>query len=344
MQSAFFLEIDPCLQAMKFMNNGPDRLKGLVDVVTTEEAIRALQLFIAFLVALSVLGIGSFWLMGGDGWQSFVLNTFLLLCTSLVVLFLLRLKRLKLAVYFCLLVYGAIFTAIAWRGSGVRGIIYPYFVLLVLAAGLFLGKKASYVYASLVALLGVGFLVAEQHGLLVNADRPVTSLAAWITFAILFFVTARLVNFAQVFVERAFSQANHELDERVRAEAEVRRLNDELELRISERTAELTASEERYRLIADNITDIVWSASLDWDMKRMYFSPAVERALGYTMSELAELPPNKLLTPSSFELASAVMGGGRIPLKKGPAQGALQKIELEVLRKDGVALWYEVGF
>jgi len=45
----------------------------------------------------------------------------------------------------------------------------------------------------------------------------------------------------------------------------------------------LRESEERYRLIADHVGDVVWQ--LDTGLRFVYLSPAVERVLGYTIEE-----------------------------------------------------------
>ena len=47
---------------------------------------------------------------------------------------------------------------------------------------------------------------------------------------------------------------------------------------------ELRASEQRYRLLADNITDVIWTVDLDG--KFTYVSPSVERLRGYSPEEV----------------------------------------------------------
>jgi len=50
----------------------------------------------------------------------------------------------------------------------------------------------------------------------------------------------------------------------------------------------LTESEQRYRLLADNVTDVIWSA--DQDLRFTYFSPSVFQQRGYTVQEGKEQP------------------------------------------------------
>jgi PAS domain-containing protein len=63
---------------------------------------------------------------------------------------------------------------------------------------------------------------------------------------------------------------------------------EELERRVSERTAELVAalqkSEARFRALIENSIDV--TAILDADMRVQYVSPSVMRILGYSADEL----------------------------------------------------------
>ena len=63
----------------------------------------------------------------------------------------------------------------------------------------------------------------------------------------------------------------------------------------------LRYSEQRYRHLAENMTDVVWT--LDMDMKWTYLSPSVERQTGFPMDEAMELTLAETLTPDSLELA-----------------------------------------
>ena len=56
-----------------------------------------------------------------------------------------------------------------------------------------------------------------------------------------------------------------------------------LERQVLARTAELRASEERYRLLSENATDVVWAADLQGNPT--YFSPSVAQLRGYTAAE-----------------------------------------------------------
>jgi PAS domain S-box-containing protein len=321
------------------MKKNTDLFWDFSEVVTIGEAIRVLYLFIFSLIVLSLLGVTSFWLSGEAVWQEFAFNSLRLLCVSFVILGLVHFRRLQLAIYAALFLYGGLFAFIAWQGAGVHDASYLFFVLLVLVAGLFLGKKAAYLVAGLVSLLGLGLLAAEKQGWLVNLERQENGLAVWIGVSALFLVVASLISFASIFLEKAFKQAHLELDERIRAEAELRCLNDELEQRVSERTAELMASQERYRLITENISDVVWS--MDLDLNLTYISPSVQEVIGYTAQEVLQMPVERLMPPGSFHHARQLLEKA-IAASETTRTKFLNAGELEFLRKDGSTLWGEV--
>lgn len=63
---------------------------------------------------------------------------------------------------------------------------------------------------------------------------------------------------------------------------------------------ELRASEQRYRLLADNITDVIWTIYLDG--KFTYVSPSVERLRGFTPEEVMKQSITEALTPDSLKI------------------------------------------
>ena len=69
-----------------------------------------------------------------------------------------------------------------------------------------------------------------------------------------------------------------------RAEGELIKLNNKLEERVAERTQELTASEERFRLVSMATNDVVW----DWDLvaNEIWWSETLEGMLGYPVSQM----------------------------------------------------------
>ncbi len=97
--------------------------------------------------------------------------------------------------------------------------------------------------------------------------------------------------------------------------------------------AQVRESEARYRLLADNSSDII--IILDLNLNFTYVSPAIERLMGYTPKEMQSLTLQDVLTPDSFEIAMGVNQQRR--------QGNLEtiKTELQHVRKDGSVFWAE---
>lgn len=69
-----------------------------------------------------------------------------------------------------------------------------------------------------------------------------------------------------------------------RAESELIKLNNKLEERVVERTRELTASEERFRLVSRATNDVVW----DWDLveNEIWWSETLEGMLGFRADQM----------------------------------------------------------
>jgi PAS domain S-box-containing protein len=118
-----------------------------------------------------------------------------------------------------------------------------------------------------------------------------------------------------------------------RKRRELQHLKSELERRVAERTAELEASnrryregEQRYRALVDNANDIV--ATLDLNFHFTSVNPAVERILGYTPEEMV----GTLLT--------AYVPGDQLPMHEAMLKRKLDgqestRYEMELLAKDG---------
>ncbi len=96
----------------------------------------------------------------------------------------------------------------------------------------------------------------------------------------------------------------------------------------------LRKSEERYRLVADNASDAIWTRDLDLELT--YMSPAVERLTGYTVEEAMAMPNSQRLTPASMELMTNVFAEERERERYGLTDPARTRtLEIEIMHKDG---------
>lgn len=101
----------------------------------------------------------------------------------------------------------------------------------------------------------------------------------------------------------------------------------------------LRDSERRYRLLAENITDVIWVS--DMSMNRTYVSPSAKTLQGYKSAE--DIPQNvkDLLTPASFRKASKVFARELAAEKRRRNLRRSWTIEVEVRRQDGSTVWTE---
>jgi PAS domain S-box-containing protein len=107
-----------------------------------------------------------------------------------------------------------------------------------------------------------------------------------------------------------------------------------LRRRVRARTAELRATERRYRLLADNASDVILTT--DRELRLTYVSPSVTRDSGYTAEEALAMSLESVLTPASWACLRETLAAGAAP-GAPPAE-----LELEILRKDGSTRWMHV--
>ncbi len=103
----------------------------------------------------------------------------------------------------------------------------------------------------------------------------------------------------------------------------------------------LVENERRYRLLAENISDVIWT--MDQDMRLTYISPSITNLTGYTVDERINLSLDKVLTPASLELVSKVLKEELAIEASGLQDPSRARVmELEKVRKNGSTLWTEV--
>ncbi len=103
---------------------------------------------------------------------------------------------------------------------------------------------------------------------------------------------------------------------------------------------ELKESEEKYRLLAENVNDVIWIR--DQDLKMMYVSPSVERLKGFTVAEEMNRSIEESLTPESLKLSVSLFDNELEKEKTGKADPARRiAIDLEAFCKDGSTKWLE---
>lgn len=112
---------------------------------------------------------------------------------------------------------------------------------------------------------------------------------------------------------------------------------------MTERDLEIEAlreSERRYRLMADNVTDVIWI--MDTNMRLTYISPSVERLRGFTVDEVMTQRLEEIFTPESLEAALKLVEE-ELSVRKPERIGLVKlgTMGLEMLSKEGPTVWTE---
>ena len=102
----------------------------------------------------------------------------------------------------------------------------------------------------------------------------------------------------------------------------------------------LRRSEERYRLLADNVNDIIWKT--DEHLNLIYISPSVTKLRGFTQEEVLNTPISMSMTPKSYQCVLARYSQLMDTIQNGSCIPENQAIELELYRRDGSTFWAEL--
>jgi PAS domain S-box-containing protein len=98
-------------------------------------------------------------------------------------------------------------------------------------------------------------------------------------------------------------------------------------------------SEAKYRLLAENVHDVIFTA--DMDMRLTYISPSVQVLRGYSPEEAMAQPLSEALTLASFEVLLRSRETGIDGLNEEDTVLPSYTMELEFYRKDGSTVWTE---
>ncbi len=100
-------------------------------------------------------------------------------------------------------------------------------------------------------------------------------------------------------------------------------------------------SENKYRLLAENANDIIWTLSMD--LRFTYISPSILRIRGYTPEEGMNHALEEVLTPDSLKIASEIYAESMEKEARGERILEPTVLELEHFCKNGNTIWMEVS-
>lgn len=104
----------------------------------------------------------------------------------------------------------------------------------------------------------------------------------------------------------------------------------------------LRESELQYRLIAQNVTDMIWVLDID-TYRFTYYSPSVQRIRGFAPEEALNITLEQSLTPESWNQAHKVLDKSIAAVRReGVATAEPRTMILEMTCKDGGTIWTEV--
>ena len=139
-------------------------------------------------------------------------------------------------------------------------------------------------------------------------------------------------------------KSKNRLEERVRSRtAELMDSNLELKQEIDERIraeAALRNSEQKHRLLSENINDIIWT--MDMDLNYTYISPVATKLQGWTPADLETMTLERSLTPASLKKASRIFAEQLAFSERTGHYNRSMTMELELHCKDGSSVMCEV--
>ncbi len=143
----------------------------------------------------------------------------------------------------------------------------------------------------------------------------------------------------------ANARIQEKYDEVRKLAADLEAANEELmasRKRLELNANQLRASEQKYRLLAETITDLIWTCSLE-TLDISYVSPSVNKQLGFMPDELVGCKLEQILEPESYQVLMKAM---REELDREPADGMdpgrSRTMEIRQKNKEGSYVWAEV--
>ena len=98
--------------------------------------------------------------------------------------------------------------------------------------------------------------------------------------------------------------------------------------------------EERFRIITENIDDVIWI--MDKEGNFPYVSPSQIKLTGYSPEEAMRKPLRDKLTPHSLQKVNEIIKTFFADMQQGIMSYSKSMLELEQYRKDGSTVWIDV--
>ena len=103
----------------------------------------------------------------------------------------------------------------------------------------------------------------------------------------------------------------------------------------------LIENEAKYRLLAENMADVVWVMDI-YERQITYISPSVNNLLGYTPEQIIQKPLLELMTSDSYYQFLSILPERLEAYEKGNDQARFGRFEIKMIREDGQVIDTEV--
>jgi len=240
---------------------------------------------------------------------------------QLIPLFLLRQKKYSESSLATVGIYIAFITISATFGQGVHDYVLIVYPIMIMFAGL-AQRRRGMIFATGLTLAGTTWLAfGDIYGLYVPTIDTHATLFDYIILVIIIIISNVAVHLLMEHLDYSNEKLRVELEERQKTEEALKQ------------------SREMYRLLAENISDVIWIYDVIENRTR-YISPSVERLRGYTSDEIISGNMASSLTPESFQYVQKSIAMRLKDFQNGKREFFVD--ELEQTCKNGSTVWTEV--
>jgi len=218
------------------------------------------------------------------------------------------------------------------------------FILIVPLHAVYLMNRRHVVLFLVASIIALVLLLLKTLEGPLSYDDKMINIAFFASYMVLIFQ----ITWSGWTSKRATDDQSEKLrlarDQALEASREKERINKELIAEIAERKTTRSAlqeSEKRYRLLAENATDVIWTTDMNY--RYTYVSPSVTPLRGYSVEEAMNQGLEDALTPSSLKTIREVIVN-RTKEKEVITEKLYARpitVELEQPCKDGSAVWME---
>ena len=220
-----------------------------INIISLISSILLIVLFFArVMLGVSPLDISSLTLLA-------------IIVVLLIVWFVMRAGAVQLAGYMNVSVLWLACTFLAFTGSGLRGMGFVSYFLVILLAGLLVGVRAAIGVAALSILSSFALAYVEYVGRIPDMPDPPFEIA--VEFTIIFSISAVLIKLTIDSLQQALTASKANAGQLSSNNAELAELRDALELRIKERTAALERRATQLQTVSSMARSIASTQDLD---------------------------------------------------------------------------------